>query len=91
MLSIFLTGVLTGLALIVAVGAQNAFVLRQGIRGEHVLPVIVVCMVSDIVALTLGVAGLGVVMERWPAVLPIAQIGGGLYLLAFGVQSAVRA
>lgn len=91
MLSIFLTGVLTGLALIVAVGAQNAFVLRQGIRGEHVLPVIVVCMVSDIVALTLGVAGLGVVMERWPAVLPVAQIGGGLYLLAFGVQSAVRA
>lgn len=91
MLSIFLTGVLTGLALIVAVGAQNAFVLRQGIRGEHVLPVVVVCMVSDIVALTLGVAGLGVVMERWPAVLPIAQIGGGLYLLAFGVQSAVRA
>jgi len=91
MLSIFLTGVLTGLALIVAVGAQNAFVLRQGIRGEHVLAVIVVCMVSDIVALTAGVAGLGVVMERWPAVLPIAQIGGGLYLLAFGVQSAVRA
>lgn len=91
MLSIFLTGVLTGLALIVAVGAQNAFVLRQGIRGEHVLAVIVVCMVSDIVALTAGVAGLGVVMERWPAVLPVAQIGGGLYLLAFGVQSAVRA
>jgi L-lysine exporter family protein LysE/ArgO len=91
MLSIFLTGVLTGLALIVAVGAQNAFVLRQGIRGEHVLAVIVVCMVSDIVALTAGVAGLGVVMERWPAVLPIAQIGGGLYLLAFGVQSALRA
>jgi L-lysine exporter family protein LysE/ArgO len=91
MLSIFLTGVLTGLALIVAVGAQNAFVLRQGIRGEHVLAVIVVCMVSDIVALTAGVAGLGVVMERWPAVLPVAQIGGGLYLLAFGVQSALRA
>lgn len=91
MLSIFLTGVLTGLALIVAVGAQNAFVLRQGIRGEHVLVVIVVCMVSDIVAITLGVAGLGVVLERWPAVLPVAQVGGGLYLLAFGVQSAMRA
>ena len=91
MLSIFLTGVLTGLALIVAVGAQNAFVLRQGIRGEHVLPVIAVCMLSDIVAITVGVAGLGVVLERWPAVLPVAQVGGGLYLLAFGVQSALRA
>jgi L-lysine exporter family protein LysE/ArgO len=91
MLSIFLTGVLTGLALIVAVGAQNAFVLRQGIRGEHVLPVIAVCMLSDIVAITAGVAGFGVVLERWPGVLPVAQIGGGLYLLAFGVQSAMRA
>jgi L-lysine exporter family protein LysE/ArgO len=91
MLSIFLTGVLTGLALIVAVGAQNAFVLRQGIRGERVLPVIAVCMLSDIVAITVGVAGLGVVLERWPAVLPVAQVGGGLYLLAFGVQSALRA
>ncbi len=91
MLSIFLTGVLTGLALIVAVGAQNAFVLRQGIRGEHVLPVIAVCMLSDIVAITAGVAGFGLVLERWPGVLPVAQIGGGLYLLAFGVQSAVRA
>jgi L-lysine exporter family protein LysE/ArgO len=91
MLSIFMTGVLTGLALIVAVGAQNAFVLRQGIRGEHVLPVIVVCMLSDILAISLGVAGLGVVLERWPAVLPVAQVGGGLYLLAFGVQSAMRA
>lgn len=91
MFSIFLTGVVTGFALIVAVGAQNAFVLRQGIRGERVLPVILVCMVSDVLAITVGVAGFGVVLERWPSVLPVAQIGGGLYLLAFGVQSAVRA
>ncbi len=91
MLNVFLTGVLTGFALIVAVGAQNAFVLRQSIRGERVLPVIVVCVLSDVLAITVGVAGLGVVLERWPAVLPIAQIGGGLYLLAFGVQSAMRA
>lgn len=91
MLSIFVTGVVTGFALIVAVGAQNAFLLRQGIRGEHVLPVIVVCLVSDVLAITVGVAGFGAVLGRWPAVLPIAQIGGGLYLLAFGVQSAVRA
>lgn len=90
MLSIFLTGVVTGFALIVAVGAQNAFVLRQGIRGERVLPVILVCMLSDVLAITVGVAGFGVVLERWPSVLPIAQIGGGLYLLAFGAQSAMR-
>ena len=90
-MNIFLTGLLTGFALIIAVGAQNAFVLRQSLRGERVVPVIIVCVLSDILAITVGVAGLGVVMERWPAVLPIAQIGGGLYLLAFGVQSAMRA
>lgn len=91
MTTVFLTGLLTGLALIVAVGAQNAFVLRQGIRGEHVLPVVVVCLVSDVVAISAGVAGLGAVLERWPGVLPVAQVAGGLYLLAFGVQSALRA
>ena len=86
-----MTGVVTGFALIVAVGAQNAFVLRQGIRGERVLPVTLVCMLSDVLAITVGVAGFGVVLGRWPSVLPIAQIGGGLYLLAFGAQSAMRA
>lgn len=91
MLTVFTTGLLTGLALIVAVGAQNAFVLRQGLRGEHVVPVIAVCIASDVLAVTAGVAGLGVVLERWPVLLPVAQIGGGLYLLAFGVQSALRA
>ncbi|PVG81155.1 amino acid transporter [Nocardioides gansuensis] len=90
-MSIYFTGLLTGLALIVAVGAQNAFVLRQGIRGEHVLPVVVVCLLSDVAAITAGVSGLSVVLERWPAVLPVAQVLGGVYLLAFGVQSAMRA
>jgi L-lysine exporter family protein LysE/ArgO len=91
MFSVALTGLVTGLALIVAVGAQNAFLLRQGIRGEQVLPVVLTCLVSDVVAITAGVAGLGVVLERWPAVLPVAQVLGGLYLIAFGVHAAVRA
>lgn len=91
MLNVFVTGVLTGFALIVAVGAQNAFILRQSLRGERVLPLIVVCVLSDVLAITVGVAGLGAVLERWPAALPIAQVGGGLYLLAFGVQSGMRA
>ena len=91
MFQVALTGLLTGLALIIAIGAQNAFLLRQGIRGEHVLPIVVTCLVSDIVAITAGVAGLGVVLERWPSVLPVAQILGGLYLIAFGVHAAMRA
>lgn len=91
MFQVALTGLLTGLALIVAVGAQNAFLLRQGIRGEHVLPIVVTCLVSDVVAITAGVAGLGAVLERWPSVLPIAQVLGGLYLIAFGAHAAMRA
>ena len=91
MFQVALTGLLTGLALIVAVGAQNAFLLRQGIRGEHVLPIVLTCLVSDVIAITLGVAGLGVVTERWPAVLPVAQVLGGVYLIAFGVHAAMRA
>ena len=91
MFNVALTGLLTGLALIVAVGAQNAFLLRQGIRGEHVLPVVLTCLVSDVVAITAGVAGLGVVLERWPAVFPLAQVLGGLYLIACGVDAAMRA
>ena len=91
MFHVMLTGLVTGLALIVAVGAQNAFLLRQGIRGEQVLPIVLTCLLSDVVAITLGVAGLGVVLERWPGVLPLAQILGGLYLIAFGVHAALRA
>ena len=91
MFQVVLTGLLTGLALIVAVGAQNAFLLRQGIRGEHVLPIVLTCLLSDLVAITAGVAGLGVVLERWPGVLPVAQALGGLYLIAFGIHAAMRA
>ncbi len=91
MFQVALTGLLTGLALIVAVGAQNAFLLRQGIRGEHVLPIVLTCLVSDVVAISAGVFGLGVVLERWPGVLPIAQVLGGIYLIAFGVHAAMRA
>ena len=91
MFQVALTGLLTGLALIIAVGAQNAFLLRQGIRGEQVLPIVLTCLVSDVVAITAGVAGLGVVLERWPSVLPVAQVLGGVYLIAFGVHAAMRA
>lgn len=91
MFSVLATGLFTGLALIVAIGAQNAFVLRQGIRGEQVLPIVLTCLLSDVVAISAGVGGLGAVIERWPAALPIAQVIGGLYLLAFGLHAALRA
>ena len=62
MLQVVLTGLVTGLALIIAVGAQNAFLLRQGIRGEQVLPIVLTCLISDVVAITACVFGLGIVL-----------------------------
>ncbi|WP_101523854.1 LysE/ArgO family amino acid transporter [Nocardioides houyundeii] len=91
MWNVLLAGLLTGLALIVAIGAQNAFVLRQGIKGETMLPIVLTCLLSDAVAITAGIFGLGAVLERWPGVLPVAQVLGGVYLLAFGLHAAMRA
>ena len=54
-----LSGLGFGLSLIIAIGAQNAFVLRQGLRREHVLPVVAVCAISDAILIAVGVGGLG--------------------------------
>lgn len=89
--NVLLAGMGTGLALIAAIGAQNAYLLRQGIRGEHVLPIVLTCLASDAVGIVAGVAGFGVVLEQWPQVLPIAQVAGAAYLFAFGLHAAVRA
>ncbi|MGW5440272.1 LysE/ArgO family amino acid transporter [Nocardia asteroides] len=86
-----LSGLGFGLSLIVAIGAQNAFVLRQGVRGQHVLPVIAVCAVSDIVLIAAGVAGFGAVVEAVPAVLTVARYAGAAFLLGYAVLAAQRA
>jgi len=81
----------TGLSLIGAIGAQNAFVLRQGIRRDAVLTVVAICALSDAVLIALGVAGVGTVVSAWPAaVTAIALIGGG-FLLCYGFLAARRA
>lgn len=89
-LSVF-SGLASGLSLIVAIGAQNAFVLRQGIQRTHVALVVCVCAVSDLVLIVLGVAGLGIVIERAPAVLDVVRWAGAIFLLAYGVLAARRA
>ncbi len=81
----------TGLSLIVAIGAQNAFVLRQGIRREAVLVVVAICAVSDAVLIALGVGGVGAVVEAWPAVLRVVALVGGGFLLCYGALAARRA
>lgn len=86
-----LAGLGLGLSLIVAIGAQNVFVLRQGIRREHVLPVVVICAVSDAVLIIAGVAGLGFVISAAPWLVPVARIAGALFLLGYGLLAARRA
>lgn len=86
-----LAGFTSGLALIVAIGSQNAFVLRQGLRREHVLPVVVVCALSDALLITVGVAGLGTAITAVPGLLPAIRWGGAAFLLAYAVLAARRA
>jgi L-lysine exporter family protein LysE/ArgO len=81
----------TGLSLIVAIGAQNAFVLRQGIRRDAVLAVVAICALSDAVLIALGVGGVGAVVAAWPSALTAVGLGGGAFLLAYGALAARRA
>jgi len=87
----FATGFGLTLTLIVAVGAQNAFVLRQGLRREHVWPVICFCVVADTLLVTVGVVGMGRVLDRLPMLAPALTIGGALFLLAYAAFAWRRA
>ncbi|MFG2278276.1 LysE/ArgO family amino acid transporter [Streptomyces asoensis] len=80
----------TGLSLIVAIGAQNAFVLRQGIRRDAVLAVVGICALSDAVLITAGVGGVGALVVAWPGVLTAVGWVGGLFLLCYGALAARR-
>lgn len=86
-----LAGLGFGLSLIVAIGAQNAFVLRQGLRGEHVGVVVVTCAVSDAVLIAAGVGGAGAVLEAAPGALTAIRIAGAAFLLGYGALAARRA
>ena len=86
-----LTGLLTGLALIVAIGAQNAYVLRQGLRRSHVGLVVAICAVSDALLIAAGVAGIGVVVDRAPWAVEVVRWLGVAFLTAYGIASLRRA
>ena len=82
-----------GAGLIVAIGAQNAFVLRQGLRRERVLAVVAVCVVCDWSLITAGALGFGSLVGRFPLVTAVAAWGGAAYLVLMGalsVRSAFR-
>ncbi|UKA54309.1 LysE family transporter [Arthrobacter sp. FW305-BF8] len=87
----FLTGLGAGLGLIIAIGAQNAFVLRQGLKREAVLPVVLVCLVSDAVLILAGVGGIGVLIQNAPVLLAVVRWVGVAFLLAYAVFAVRRA
>ncbi len=78
-------------ALIVAIGAQNAFVLRQGLRREHVLPVVVTCVVADAALVAAGIAGLGAVLTSVPGAMAVVRWGGAAFLFGYALLAARRA
>ena len=85
------TGLGAGLALIIAIGAQNAFVLRQGIRGEHVGLVVLVCMLSDVILIGAGIFGIGTVIAAVPAIVVVIRLAGAAFLIVYAGLAAKRA
>ena len=80
-------GFLTGLSLIIAIGAQNAFVIRQGLSRSHVLLVVLICAASDAVLIFLGTGGLGTLIQSKPDLLEFIRWFGVLYLTWFGIKA----
>ncbi len=84
-------GLSTGLALIVAIGSQNAYVLRQGIRREHVLALVLFCALSDAVLIVAGAAGMGALVLRNPVLQELTRYGGALFLGVYACLATGRA
>ncbi len=83
----FIQGVGIGGSLIMAVGAQNAFVLKQGLKRSHSLPIAGLCSLIDALMITAGVAGLGHLILAFPLIKDIASIGGAIFLLVYGAKA----
>src|SRR5688572_30943157 len=77
--------------LIIAIGSQNAFVLRQGLLQRHVGLVVATCMLGDILLILCGVMGIGALVREWPALLQALRFGGAAFLAVYGLMAARRA
>ncbi|EPX83756.1 Lysine efflux permease [Rubellimicrobium thermophilum DSM 16684] len=86
-LAVLLTGMMTSLSLIMVIGAQNAFVLRQGLRGEHVLAVCLACAISDAILITIGVTSFHTVASWMPWLEPVMRLAGAAFLIGYGLKS----
>ncbi|MCG9965316.1 MAG: LysE/ArgO family amino acid transporter [Shewanella sp.] len=83
----FIQGMGIGGSLIIAVGAQNAFVLKQGIKRAYSLPIALLCSIIDALMITAGVAGLGHIIEAFPTIKHVASFGGAAFLIWYGANA----
>ncbi len=86
-----IAGFTLGLSLIIAIGSQNAFVLKQGLKQEHVFVICFICALSDAILIILGIVGFSVIIEKSPWVEPFARYGGALFLFYYGASSFLTA
>ena len=87
----FITGFSIGFSLILAIGAQNAFVLKQGLTRQNVFLVCLICAASDAILITLGVSGFGEIITEYPIIEKLARIVGALFLFTYGVLNLYSA
>ncbi|MEM8571127.1 MAG: LysE/ArgO family amino acid transporter [Pseudomonadota bacterium] len=87
----FISGFGLSLSLILAIGPQNAFVLRTGLRGEHVLAVVLVCIASDAALILAGVAGFSALVEAAPWIVPALRWGGAAFLAVYAIRAGLSA
>ena len=83
----FFFGFSLGFSLILAIGAQNAFVLKQGLKGEHVFVICLICAFSDAILILIGVSGFHLLVSKLPWLTSSARYGGSIFLLAYGFMS----
>jgi len=83
----YFSGFSLGLSLILAIGAQNAFVLKQGLKKQHVFLVCSICAISDVILICFGVSGFGAIVEKYPIVEQISRYAGAVFLIGYSIKS----
>ncbi|MFT5996999.1 MAG: L-lysine exporter family protein LysE/ArgO, partial [Glaciecola sp.] len=83
--AVMLTGFTLGISLILAIGAQNAFILKQGLKQQHVFIVCLICALSDAILISAGVAGFGAIVKQFPLIEQISRYAGGAFLFVYAL------
>ena len=91
MVTVFLKGMFLGASLIIAIGLQNAFILRQGIKNRHILPAVLTAIVIDVTLIGAGVLGFGFLIEQYPDLITYITWGGAVFLFCYGLKSFISA